>query len=102
MRTLTAYGARRPAPGNTQSAYGARRQAGFSLVELLVSLAIMVVITGAIFSLVDPSRGTARAQTEVADQQQRMRVATDMITKDLIMAGAGTYTGIGVPKGASE
>jgi prepilin-type N-terminal cleavage/methylation domain-containing protein len=72
---------------------GASRQAGFSLVELLTSIVIMVVITGAIFSLVDPSRGTARAQTEVADQQQRMRVASDMMSKDLIMAGAGTYSG---------
>jgi prepilin-type N-terminal cleavage/methylation domain-containing protein len=67
--------------------------AGFTLIELLASIAIMLVITGAIFALVDPSRGTARAQVEVADQQQRMRVATDTMTKDLIMAGAGTYSG---------
>lgn len=66
---------------------------GFSLVELLVSIVITLVVTGAIFGLVDPSRGTARAQVEVSDQQQRMRVASDMIKKDLIMAGAGTYSG---------
>lgn len=70
-----------------------RATAGFSLIELLVSIVIMLVITTAIFSMMDPSRGTARAQTEVSDQQQRMRVAADTITKDLIMAGAGTYSG---------
>jgi prepilin-type N-terminal cleavage/methylation domain-containing protein len=66
---------------------------GFSLIELLTAIVIMLVITGAIFALVDPSRGTARAQVEVSDQQQRMRVAADTITKDLLMAGAGTYSG---------
>lgn len=85
-----------PAPSTSLSVVrgpAARAQRGFSLVELLASIAIMVVITGAIFALVDPSRGTSRAQTEVSDQQQRMRVAADMLSKDLIMAGAGTYSG---------
>jgi prepilin-type N-terminal cleavage/methylation domain-containing protein len=66
---------------------------GFSLIEMLASVVIMLVITGAIFTLVDPSTGTSRTQAEVADQQQRMRVAADTVTKDLIMAGAGTYSG---------
>jgi prepilin-type N-terminal cleavage/methylation domain-containing protein len=70
-----------------------RGQAGFTLVEMLVVVAIMILVTGAIFALVDPSHGTMRAQPEVADMQQRMRVATDQISKDLIMAGAGTYSG---------
>ena len=47
---------------------------GFTLVEMLVSTAIMVGITGAIFALVDPARGTFRQQPEVSDMQQRLRV----------------------------
>jgi hypothetical protein len=50
-------------------------------------------VTGAIFALVEPSRGTFRAQPEVADVQQRMRVGVDMLSKDLVMAGAGVYMG---------
>jgi prepilin-type N-terminal cleavage/methylation domain-containing protein len=72
-----------------------RSERGFTLLELLVTVVIMLVVTGAIFALVDPSRGTFRAQPEVADIQQRMRVGIDMLSKDLVMAGAGVYMGVG-------
>lgn len=68
-------------------------QRGFTIIELLVAVTIMLVITGAIFAIVDPSRSTARAQPEVTDQNTRMRVGLDTLTKDLVMAGAGTYSG---------
>jgi type II secretory pathway pseudopilin PulG len=67
--------------------------AGYTLVELLISTAIMLTVTGTIFSLVNPAQGTSQVQPEVADMQQRMRVAGDMIYKDLLMAGAGPYQG---------
>ena len=67
--------------------------AGFSLVEMLVSTMIMLVVVGAVFSLVDPAQSISRTQPEVSDMQQRMRMAADMLEKDLIMAGAGTYSG---------
>jgi prepilin-type N-terminal cleavage/methylation domain-containing protein len=70
-----------------------RSERGYSLVEVLVSMAIMVTITGAIFSIVDPSRGAARSQPEFADMQQRARVGTEVLFKDLVMAGAGPYQG---------
>ena len=66
---------------------------GFSLLELLVSTAIMMVVTGAIFSMVNPSQGTAKAQPEVSDIQQRMRIGSDTLFKELMMAGAGPYFG---------
>lgn len=68
-----------------------RTQRGYTLVEVLVSMGIMVTITGAIFAIVDPSRGAARSQPEFADVQQRARVGTEMLFKDLVMAGAGPY-----------
>ena len=68
-------------------------QSGYSMVELLVSTAIMMVITGSIFGILNPSQGTARAQPEVADMQQRMRIATDTMFKELMMSGAGPYFG---------
>jgi hypothetical protein len=72
-----------------------RATAGFSLLEMLLSMTIMTVVVGSMFLLVDPGQSTSRAQLEVADMQQRMRVAADMVAKDLIMAGAGWNSGAG-------
>jgi hypothetical protein len=66
---------------------------GYSLLELLVSTAIMMVVTGSIFGMVNPSHSTAKAQPEVADLHQRMRVGSDTLFKELMMAGAGPYFG---------
>ena len=71
----------------------ARSQAGFTLVEMMVSTAVMMVIVAGVFSLLNPTYGTFQAQPEVSDMQQRMRVAADTIQKDLVMAGAGMYSG---------
>ncbi len=67
--------------------------AGYSLVELLVSSAIMITITGTIFALVTPAQGTSQAQPEVSDLQQRARVGSEVLFKELVMAGAGPYQG---------
>ena len=72
---------------------GRRGEAGYSLIELLVSSAIMLTITGAIFALVNPAQGTSQAQPEASDMQQRLRVATDTLYRDLVMVGAGPYQG---------
>jgi len=68
-------------------------EAGYTLIELLVSTAIMVTVTGAIFSMMNPAQGSAQTQPEVADMQQRMRVGNDTIFKELVMSGAGPYQG---------
>jgi hypothetical protein len=78
----------------TRSAYRASAgESGYSLIELLVSTAIMVTVTGAIFSLMNPAQGNSQTQPEVADMQQRMRVGNETIFKELMMAGAGPYQG---------
>ena len=70
-----------------------RSEAGYTMAELLVSTAIMITVTGAIFGLMNPAQGSAQAQPEVADMQQRMRVASDTLFKELVMTGAGPYQG---------
>ena len=66
---------------------------GFTLVEMMVATAVMMVIVAGVFSLLNPTYGTFQAQPEVSDMQQRLRVAADTVQKDLVMAGAGMYTG---------
>jgi hypothetical protein len=68
-------------------------ESGYSLVELLVSSAIMLAVTGAIFGLVSPAQGTSQTQPEQSDLQQRMRIGSDTLFKELMMAAAGPYFG---------
>jgi prepilin-type N-terminal cleavage/methylation domain-containing protein len=67
--------------------------AGFTLVELLVSTAIMLTIASVVVSLLGPARRASRLQPEVSDLQQRLRVASGLLYRDLIMAGAGIFHG---------
>jgi prepilin-type N-terminal cleavage/methylation domain-containing protein len=68
-------------------------QAGFTLVELLVSTLIMLAIAAAVVSLLGPARRVSRLLPEVSDLQQRARVTFGVLYRDLIMAGAGPYQG---------
>ena len=70
-----------------------RAHGGFTIVELLISMSIMMIVTGAVFTMLNPSQGIFETQPEVADVQQRLRVGVDTMQKDLVMAGAGTYMG---------
>ncbi len=68
-------------------------ESGFSLTEMIVATAIMLIVLAGVFSVLNPSQGSFQAQPEVSDMQQRLRVSVDSINKDLVMAGAGTYAG---------
>lgn len=65
-------------------------KAGFSLVEMTIVLAIVLVVTGAVFAVMNPAYGPFHSQPEAIDMGQRLRVSVDAITRDLVMAGAGT------------
>ena len=47
---------------------------GFTIMEMLIATGIMMTVTGAVFTLMNPTQGTYKAQPEVSDMQQRMRV----------------------------
>lgn len=69
-----------------------RVDAGFSLIEMVLALALTLVITTAALALSTPMQGAFQAQAEATDMQQRMRAAADTLSRDLTIAGAGTYT----------
>lgn len=66
---------------------------GFSLVEVLISMALTVTLASAIMGLVVSGQRIARVQPEAADQQQRTRIAVQTIAQDLARAGAGLDAG---------
>jgi hypothetical protein len=70
-----------------------RHERGFSIIEMLIATVIMMAVTAATFGLMNPAHGMFAAQPEVSDMQQRLRIAVETLKKDLLMAGAGTYSG---------
>jgi prepilin-type N-terminal cleavage/methylation domain-containing protein len=64
---------------------------GFTLVELLIAMAITLVVTAATLSFVKPAHDAFQVQPETADLHQRARVGIDTLQGDLLMAGAGMY-----------
>ncbi len=83
----------RPAVGPTFRSGATVQDAGFSLVEAIVSAGLLLLVTAAVFALTDPTRGASLVQLESADLEQRLRVAANALSNDLTMAGAGTYAG---------
>jgi len=70
-----------------------RSEHGFSLLETLIAMSLMLVVTASIFSLMNPAQGNFSAEPEISDMQQRLRVGADSLYKDLVMAGNGAYQG---------
>ncbi len=65
------------------------QQAGFSLIELLVSVVIMAEILVGVAILFDSSNRLARSQTHVAELQQSLRVGQSEVVRFARMAGIG-------------
>lgn len=76
------------------------RASGFSLAEVLVATAIVLILSAALLLIVLPSHATSRVQPALMDQQQRLRAAVEAIGGDLRAAGSGPVTPLtGLPLG---
>lgn len=71
-----------------------RPAAGFSLIELLVSLAVFVGLLVAVLSIFNVNMKFARVQTNVTDMQQSLRIVQHELVRMVRMAGRG-----GLPRG---
>jgi hypothetical protein len=66
---------------------------GFSLVELLVAMGVALALIAGALTVVNRMQLGFATEGERSDMQQRLRVATDALARDLVMAGAGAYQG---------
>src|SRR5262249_23191770 len=79
-----------------------KRQAGFSLTEVLIATALMVVIMGTTLRALSDATHANEAVTLMADSQENLRAALNYMTKDLIEAGEGLpQGGIPIPNSAT-
>ena len=66
------------------------REAGFTLAEMIVALAVTSLLLLAVLATFDLNSRVARVQTNVADMQQSLRVAQDQLVRTVRMAGRGS------------
>jgi prepilin-type N-terminal cleavage/methylation domain-containing protein len=79
-----------------------KRQAGFSLMEVLIATALMVVIVGTTLRTLSDATHANEAVTLMADSQENLRAAMNYMTKDIIEAGEGLpQGGIPIPNSAT-
>jgi prepilin-type N-terminal cleavage/methylation domain-containing protein len=69
---------------------------GFSLLELMVAMAIGLIVLGAATQLFKTAMDSTTLVTEQAEMQQNVRGALNMVARDVSMAGAGLPPG-GLP-----
>jgi prepilin-type N-terminal cleavage/methylation domain-containing protein len=63
------------------------RQFGFTLVEMMMVIAILGVVTGAVYSLYYTHQKAATFSVNVTDLQQNLQIGIQSFTKDVRMAG---------------
>jgi type IV pilus assembly protein PilW len=64
-----------------------RDETGFTVVELLAAVVIVLVIVAAAMTTLVSSNRTSHVNSQVADTQQNVRVAIDLLSKDIRLAG---------------
>ena len=72
-------------------------QAGFSILEMIIAVTLMVIMTGAIASLMRSSVSISNATYELTDAQEGLRSAQEFINRDLVSAGDGLKTMTYIP-----
>jgi prepilin-type N-terminal cleavage/methylation domain-containing protein len=69
-----------------------RHERGFSLVELIVAMTVTLIVSSAIYGLLASGGNAFRREPEVADRQQNIRAAMDLVARDVFGAGAALPT----------
>jgi type IV pilus assembly protein PilW len=71
-----------------------KSKAGFTLIEVLVAMAVSLIILGSAYSVFLSQQKNTVVQTNISDIQQNLRAAMDFLARDIRMAGyAGTDIG---------
>lgn len=68
-------------------------EGGFTLLELMVSMALGLIVLAAMASLFKTGMNSTQLVTQRVETQQNMRAAVDLMVKDIGMAGAGLPSG---------
>lgn len=70
-------------------------QAGFSLLELIVSALLLAVVTGSAVHLLNQTQASFRSQIELSQQTRQLQAALDQIVRYFRQAGADPFEATG-------
>lgn len=68
---------------------GSIEQMGFTLIELMVGMAVAVIVVAVAFTILTTTSKALRANEQIVDAQQNLRVAMELLTRDIKLAGFG-------------
>jgi prepilin-type N-terminal cleavage/methylation domain-containing protein len=75
-----------------------KREAGFTLIEVLVAITLMLIVLAATLGTLTDAIHATEAVTLMADTQENLRAGMNYIVRDLVQAGEGLpQTGITIP-----
>lgn len=75
-----------------------QRQKGFSLIEVMIATAVMMIIMGATLTMLTDAIHANEAVTAMADMQDNLRASMNLMVRDLVQAGGGIpIGGISIP-----
>jgi prepilin-type N-terminal cleavage/methylation domain-containing protein len=79
-----------------------RSDAGFSLVEMMISMTLMLVILGGTFGVMQRAFGIEKTVRDMSVLAGNMRAAMDLLTRDMSQVGQGLPIAriVGIPNGA--
>jgi type II secretory pathway pseudopilin PulG len=66
-----------------------KNEQGFTILEMIISLTIMILILGAVMTLANRAISIATVTYELTDAQESLRTAQEFINRDLMSAGDG-------------
>lgn len=72
------------------------QQAGFTLLELMMGMVVAGIVVAAAFSILTTTSKAMRANEQIVDTQQNLRMAMELLVRDIKLAGFGNP---GVPVG---
>lgn len=72
------------------------REQGFTLIEVMVAVVIAAIIAAAAFTILTTTTKSVRANEQTINTQQNVRIAMELLSRDIKMAGFGSP---GIPIG---
>jgi len=76
-----------------------KRRSGFSLLEMVIAMALGTIVLGAAGAALTARVWRDLTVSQRAEMQQDFRAASDMLMRDLSLAGrSGKHVQIGLPK----